>query len=97
MALTGFVPLPGIKPREVAVALATMMMLMSAGTVLGPVSAGFLQEAFGDPEANSPDSQLHTTVFDFGRDAPRRWHETGNSATYVAFTVTRIGARGPQR
>ena len=40
--------LPGIKPREVAVALATTMMLMSGGTVLGPVTAGFLQEAFGD-------------------------------------------------
>ena len=40
--------LPGIKPREVAVALATIMMLMSAGTVLGPVAAGFLQEAFRD-------------------------------------------------
>ena len=35
--------LPGIKPREVAVAPATMMMLMSAGTVLGPVSVVVLR------------------------------------------------------
>lgn len=40
--------LPGIKPREVAVALATTVMLMSMGTVLGPLTAGFLQAALGD-------------------------------------------------
>jgi predicted MFS family arabinose efflux permease len=40
--------LPGIRPREVAVALAATMMLISSGTVLGPLVAGFLQQALGD-------------------------------------------------
>lgn len=37
--------LPGIKPRDVGVALAFTMMMISAGTVLGPLITGFLQEA----------------------------------------------------
>ena len=36
--------LPGIKPRDVGVALAFTMMMISAGTVLGPLITGFLQE-----------------------------------------------------
>ncbi|MFH1560009.1 MAG: MFS transporter [Chloroflexota bacterium] len=40
--------LPGIRPREVAVALAFTMMMISCGTVLGPLVVGFLQEALGD-------------------------------------------------
>jgi MFS family permease len=40
--------LPGIRPREVAVALSFTMMMISGGTVLGPLIAGFLQEALGD-------------------------------------------------
>ena len=39
--------LPGIRPREVAVALAFTMMMISVGTVLGPLVVGFLQEAVG--------------------------------------------------
>ena len=40
--------LPGIRPREVAVALAFTMTMISAGTVLGPLVTGFLQAALGD-------------------------------------------------
>ena len=40
--------LPGIRPREVAVALAFTMTMVSAGTVLGPLLTGFLQEGLGD-------------------------------------------------
>lgn len=40
--------LPGIKPREIAVAAAVIMMCAWAGGVVGPVTAGFLQEATGD-------------------------------------------------
>ena len=40
--------LPGIKPREIAVAAAAIMMCAWLGGVIGPVSAGFLQEATGD-------------------------------------------------
>ena len=36
--------LPGIRPRDIGVALAFTMMMISAGTVLGPLVAGFLQE-----------------------------------------------------
>jgi len=40
--------LPGIRPREVAVAVSFTMMMSSGGTALGPLSTGFLQEALGD-------------------------------------------------
>ncbi len=40
--------LPGIKPREIAVAGAVIMMCAWLGGAIGPVSAGFLQEATGD-------------------------------------------------
>ena len=40
--------LPAIRPREVAVALAFMMTMISAGGVLGPLVTGLLQEALGD-------------------------------------------------
>ena len=39
--------LPGIRPREVAVAAAFIMMNASIGGALGPLAAGFLQEALG--------------------------------------------------
>ncbi|MDA1128126.1 MAG: MFS transporter [Chloroflexi bacterium] len=38
--------LPGIKPRELAVAFTFTMMMTSVGTSLGPLFTGFLQEAF---------------------------------------------------
>ena len=40
--------LPGIRPRQVAVAVAFTMMMSSIGTALGPLVAGFLQQALGD-------------------------------------------------
>ena len=40
--------LPGIRPRELAVAFTFTMMMTSVGTSLGPLLTGFLQEAFGD-------------------------------------------------
>jgi ACS family hexuronate transporter-like MFS transporter len=40
--------LPGIRPREVAVANTLIFTMASAGFVLGPLIAGFLQEALGD-------------------------------------------------
>ena len=40
--------LPGIRPRQVAVALAFTMMMTSGGFALGPLVAGFLQESLGD-------------------------------------------------
>ena len=40
--------LPGIRPRQVAVAVAFTMMMSSVGTALGPLAAGFLQQALGD-------------------------------------------------
>ncbi len=40
--------LPGIRPREVAVAVSFTMMMSSGGTALGPLVAGFLQEALQD-------------------------------------------------
>jgi len=40
--------LPGIRPREVAVAVSFTMMMSSGGTALGPLVAGFLQEATQD-------------------------------------------------
>ena len=40
--------LPGIRPREVAVALAFIVTMMSVGTALGPLVTGFLQEFLGD-------------------------------------------------
>ena len=39
--------LPGIRPREVAVAAAFIMMNASIGGALGPLTAGFLQETLG--------------------------------------------------
>ena len=39
--------LPGIRPREVAVALAFIMMAISGGNAAGPLVAGFAQEALG--------------------------------------------------
>ena len=39
--------LPGIRPRQVAVAVAFTMMMSSVGTALGPLAAGFLQQALG--------------------------------------------------
>ena len=40
--------LPGIRPRELAVALSFTIMMTSVGTSLGPLFTGFLQEATGD-------------------------------------------------
>ena len=40
--------LPGIRPRELAVAFAFMMMMTSIGTSLGPLISGHLQESTGD-------------------------------------------------
>lgn len=40
--------LRGVRPREVAVALAFMTVMMSVGSVLGPLVVGFLQGAFDD-------------------------------------------------
>jgi len=40
--------LPGIKPRQVAVAVAFTMMMSSTGTALGPLCAGLLQQMLGD-------------------------------------------------
>ena len=40
--------LPGIRPRQVAVAVAFTMMMSSIGTALGPLTAGLLQQALGD-------------------------------------------------
>ena len=40
--------LPNIQPREVAVAISFTMMMTSGGGALGPLTAGFLQEALGD-------------------------------------------------
>ena len=40
--------LPGIRPREVAVANTFMFTMSSAGFVVGPLTAGFLQDALGD-------------------------------------------------
>jgi len=38
--------LPGIRPRELAVAFTFTMMMTSVGTSMGPLITGFLQEAF---------------------------------------------------
>jgi MFS family permease len=40
--------LPGIRSREVAIALSLVMTLSSLGVVLGPTITGILQEQFGD-------------------------------------------------
>lgn len=42
--------LPGISARETAVAIAFIMTMVSAGTVTGPLIAGFVEEAMGDLE-----------------------------------------------
>lgn len=44
--------LPGIRPREVAVAVSFTMMMSSGGTALGPLVVGFLQEATQDLRAS---------------------------------------------
>jgi cyanate permease len=40
--------LPGIRPRELAMGIAFIMMMSSVGTTLGPLLTGLLQEATGD-------------------------------------------------
>ena len=40
--------LPGIRPRELAMGIAFIMMMSSIGTTLGPLLTGLLQEATGD-------------------------------------------------
>jgi len=40
--------LPGIRPREIAVSLAFIQMMSSAGIALGPLATGLLQEFTGD-------------------------------------------------
>ena len=40
--------LPGIRPRQVAVAVSFTMMMSSIGTALGPLTAGLLQQVLGD-------------------------------------------------
>jgi len=40
--------LPGIRPRELAVAFAFTMMMTSVGTSLGPLFTGYLQEGLAD-------------------------------------------------
>ncbi len=40
--------LPGIRPREVAVAIGFIMTMVSAGQALGPLVTGVIQEALGD-------------------------------------------------
>ena len=40
--------LPGIRPREVAVGTALMYVMISAGSALGPLAAGLIQEVAGD-------------------------------------------------
>ena len=40
--------LPGIRPREIAVAISFTIMTLSLGNALGPLATGFLQEALGD-------------------------------------------------
>ena len=37
--------LPGIRPREIAVAISFTIMTLSLGNALGPLATGFLQEA----------------------------------------------------
>ena len=39
--------LPGIRSRDVGIALSLIMMMVSAGTVVGPLATGLLQEALG--------------------------------------------------
>ena len=51
--------LPGVKPREVAVGLGFLLSAISLGTVLGPLLAGFIQEATGD-------LRLTLTILSFG-------------------------------
>ena len=40
--------LPGIRPREVAVAITLALTMASTGLILGPLLAGFLQDSLGD-------------------------------------------------
>ena len=40
--------LPGVRPREVAVASSFMIVITSAGFIVGPLVTGFLQEQFDD-------------------------------------------------
>ncbi|MEE9247909.1 MAG: MFS transporter [Dehalococcoidia bacterium] len=48
LMLASLYDLPGIKPREVAVAVALVYTLMWAGATTGPLVAGFIQEATGN-------------------------------------------------
>ena len=48
LVMTRIYNLPGIKPREVAVAVALMFTLLWAGGALGPLLAGLVQEATDD-------------------------------------------------
>ena len=42
--------LRGIQPPQVPIALAFTLMMVSAGTTLGPLATGFMQEAFDGPK-----------------------------------------------
>ena len=48
LMLASLYDLPGIKPREVAVAVALVYTLMWAGATAGPLVTGFVQEATGN-------------------------------------------------
>ncbi|MFQ5876033.1 MAG: hypothetical protein ACE5JL_19845, partial [Dehalococcoidia bacterium] len=47
-AMTALYGLPGIRPREVAVAVALIYTLLWGGAAVGPLVAGFVQEATDD-------------------------------------------------
>lgn len=40
--------LPGVRPREIAIGVGFMLTAVSAGTLLGPLMTGYLQETFDD-------------------------------------------------
>ncbi len=40
--------LPGVRPREIAIGVGFMLTAVSAGTLLGPLMTGYLQETFAD-------------------------------------------------
>jgi len=42
--------LPGIRPRETAIAMAFLWVMISVGTVIGPLLVGYLQELMGSLE-----------------------------------------------
>ncbi|MBM3945316.1 MAG: MFS transporter, partial [SAR202 cluster bacterium] len=39
--------LPGLKPKQMSVAIAFVMVSISAGTIIGPLIAGYMEEVFG--------------------------------------------------